>query len=289
MATMGLRFPGFRIVAAAWLLAAGMGAAHADKMADMRDSVESSMSIKGTIDVDAEGRVTGYKVKDAEAYPKGILGLLAASVPAWRFEPAMADGHAVPATADMFLLVVAHRTGEDRYDIGIRKASFTGGQPGTRVGGARMSPPAYPESMNHARVGGTVFLLLRVDRNGKVGDVFAEQTNLGILGRPREMDAMRASFERSATLAAKHWTFAPPTTGPSAGDPDWVVRVPVVFVPNGASQGPGRWQTYVPGPHRVAPWARNDALAETGIDALEPGGVYQVGQGLRLLTPLGAG
>ena len=286
---MGHRFAG-RLSLAAALLLAGFGA-HADKMDDMRASIESSMRVAGRIDIDAEGRVAHYAVDDADKYPPGVLALLASRVPNWRFEPAMADGHAVPVEARMRLLLVARRTGEDSYDIGIRSASVRHDEPGTSVARRELPPPIYPVSMNHARLGGTVFLLLRVDRAGKVADVFVEQTNLGVVGRPREMDAMRASFERSAVAAARHWTFAPPERGPSAAEQAWSVRVPVAYIPTGApAPGPGRWSTYVPGPRHTAPWLQRDELAGAGIDALAPGDVYQVGQGgLRLLTAPGAG
>jgi TonB family protein len=288
---MKMRFMRSRTIAAALLLLVASAGAHADKSADMRAGVESSMSIAGTIAIDAEGRVTHYTIDDADRYPPGVVALLASRVPGWRFEPATADGRAVPVDAAMRLLLVARKTGEDSYDIGIRSASVRHEEPGTSVTRKDLSPPIYPASMNHVRVGGTVFLLLRVDRAGKVAEAFVEQTNLGVLGRPREMDAMRASFERSAVEAARHWTFVPPSRGPSAGQSEWSVRVPVAYIPVGApSPAPGRWRTYVPGPRHVAPWLQRDELAGAGIDALAPGGVYQVGQGgLRLLTAPGAG
>jgi hypothetical protein len=260
-----------------------------DKMAEMRASVESSMDVAGTIAIDAQGEVAGYQIKNAEVYPQGVLDLVARTVPKWRFEPTVEDGHAVPVEADMRLLVVAHRTSADAYEVGVHSASFSRDRPGLVVSSAERHLPLYPKALIRAKVPGTVFLLLRVDRTGKVADAFVEQINLGVLGRPREMEAIRNAFERATTEAAKSWTFTPPTRGPAADDAEWSVRIPITYTIGTEAPKPGTWRTYVPGPRHTAPWLQHDELADSGVEALAPGSVYQVGQGLRLLTPLGAG
>ena len=65
----------------------------------------------------------------------------------------------------------------------------------------------------------------------------------------------------------------------------WSVRVPVDFSINDFEvPGPREWDSYIPGPRKTAWWVEDDA--KHGGDSYVSGGVYPVGGGLKLLTPL---
>lgn len=49
-------------------------AAFAGNAAAVRRQIESSMLLTGKIQVDAEGRVTGYSLDDADKVPPGVVG-----------------------------------------------------------------------------------------------------------------------------------------------------------------------------------------------------------------------
>jgi TonB family protein len=264
------------------VLAAGPGA--------VRKQVESSMLVTGSIEVDAGGKVTGFGLDQQESLPPGIVELIRKSVPAWTFEPLLLDGAPVNVKTNMGLRIVARKIDEQRYDVDIRSASFGKHEPGESVSSKKLRAPAYPTAAAQSGTNGTVYLLLRVGKDGVVKDVVAEQVNLRVVASEADMTRWRQVLERSAMSAARKWTFNPPQSGEEAGADFWSVRVPVDYRLD-HDKGPrqGQWEAYVPGPRQIAPWLRRDELAASGADALVAGGVYQVGRGLRLLTPLGAG
>lgn len=135
---------------------------------------------------------------------------------------------------------------------------------------------------------GTVYLVLRIGRSGRVEEVLAEQVNLGVVARSEaEMARWRDMFVEASVPTAKRWKFAPPTTGPHVNDPFWSVRVPIAYLLPGQKRPEyGQWEAYVPGPRQRIPWDAPSEDNASGPDALAAGGVYQVGAGRRLLTPL---
>ena len=65
----------------------------------------------------------------------------------------------------------------------------------------------------------------------------------------------------------------------------WSVRVPVDYtIDDFELPGYGEWDSYIPGPQQTAWWVEEDAAS--GGDSYVSGGVYPVGSGLKLLTPL---
>lgn len=264
------------------VLAAGPGA--------VRKQVESSMLVTGSIEVDANGKVGGFGIDHRQSLPAGILELIQKSVPAWQFEPVLVNGAPVDVKTTMGLRIVARKLDEDSYNVDIRSASFGTYAPGESVSSKKMSPPSYPRSAVESGVGGTVYLLLRVGKGGAVEDVIAEQVNLRIIANEIGMTRWRQLLEQSAVASARKWMFIPPQSGEEAKAEFWSVRVPVDYrFRDERDTKQGHWEAYVPGPRQVAPWLRKDELANLVPDALAAGGVYQVGHGLRLLTPLGAG
>lgn len=257
----------------------------------VRKQVESSMVVTGSIDVATDGSVSGHRIDRVEDVPSGVRDLIAKAAPRWKFEPVLVDGRPAPARARMSVRLVAKRLDDDRYEVSVRSASFGQDAPGESVEAERLAPPRYPMAAAQAGASGTVYTLVRIGRDGHVVDAFAQQVNLDFVASENAMKRWREVFAKSATTAARGWTFKPPTSGEAAGEDGWVARVPVRYTlgdrPAAETDQYGRWETYVPGPYRPAPWA--DVKLAGSADALPSSGVFQVGRELRLLTPVGGG
>lgn len=257
----------------------------------VRKQVESSMVLTGKIQVDAQGRVTTHSLDDADKVPVGVAALIDKAVPSWTFEPMRLDGKPVRVATDMRIRVVAHKLDADHYEVAIRSATFGEGtgDPQEDLQAVDMAPPNYPMAAARAGATGTVYLLVRVGRDGKVIDAIAEQTNLKFIDNENAMARWRRVFEDASTRQARKWTFAPPTQGEDAGEESWVARVPVVFSfgsPNTALPAYGRWESYVPGPRQRNPWGHDEEGIGFSPDTLAPGQIYLAGSGLKLLTAL---
>lgn len=266
------------------LLSLFAASAFAATLEDVR-KVESSLLVNGTIDITADGSVAGYTLKDSEKLPSGIKSMVARVVPQWRFEPTRLGEGATSVRAAMSLRFVAKELEDKTYAIAIRSAHFDNDQPGENPSARIMMPPKYPGQAALDGIGGTVYTIVRVGRDGRVEAVIAEQVNLRMVAGEDELRRCREMLADAALRAAKHWTFQPPTKGESVDAPYWLVRIPVDFVPWG-SEGPKdhKWQAYVPGPRAKVTWRKDDA--GTGVDAVAAGGVYSLDGGPRLLTSL---
>ncbi|MHB8913244.1 MAG: energy transducer TonB [Lysobacter sp.] len=269
------------------LLVSCVGAAGASGPGAVRKQVESSLLVKGTIDLHADGSVAGYALDNPGAVPEGIAALIADAVPLWRFEPVEISGGATRARATMSMRLVAKKMEGGDFTVQIRGAQFFGQErPGESVGSVKLVPPAYPAAAARSGVGGTVYTVVKIGRDGRVADAVAEQVNLRIIASESDMGRWRDLLAKAALRAVKHWTFRPPTLGDEVDAPYWSARVPVDFVaPDQRLPKDGQWQAYVPGPRQDIPWTSDDSDAG-GADALAADGVYPVGGGPRLLTAL---
>lgn len=103
---------------------------------------------------------------------------------------------------------------------------------------------------------GTVYLLIKVGRDGKVEDVMAEQVDLRTAVTPMQMEQMRKWLTQPAVTAARGWEFIPPARGEDAGRPFWSVRVSVDywFDPDAGKGHESRWEACIPGPRQRPPW-----------------------------------
>lgn len=259
-------------------------AAQATGPASVRKQVEASLLVTGSIDIERDGSVGGFTLDHADQLPIGVRELADRSIPGWKFEPVVLQDEAVKARTRMSLRIVARQAEKDRYEITIQNASFNQAKPGQYAERDKLDPPKYPKDAVQSRVAAEVYLVVKIGRDGKVMDVVAEQVNLCTVDSERGMKRWREIFARAAIGAAREWTFFPPTWGDERDAPFWRVRVPVDFA--FAQDQPrqyGQWQAYVPGPRLAAPWAHDD---QGGSDALAAGGVYPLGMGPRLLTPL---
>lgn len=260
-------------------------------VAAIRKQVEASMLLTGTIDIGADGSVTGHVLDHPDKIETGVIGLVERTLPTWRFEPVAEDGKAHKATAKMSLLVVASKLDADRFMVRIRSAHFEETPEVTAevISKKELMPPKYPPEGYRAGITGTVYLVVRVDRQGRVADVAVEQVNLRVVDNERQMSHWREVLAEPALKAARTWRFNPPTDGQKMHGEFWSVRVPVGYALD-AVPNYGKWEPYVPGPRQTIPWLNKTSdVPASSPDALIAGGVYQIGQGLRLLTPLGDG
>lgn len=272
------------------LLASVVGAAFASGAGRgpgaVRKQIESSLLVEGTIDINADGSVAAYALPRAKDLPSGIVGMIDKVVPQWRFEPVELRDGTTRARATMHLRFVARKLDNGNFSVEVRGAWFGGDKPEESVSSRdRMTPPGYPEMAARAGVGGTVYTVLKIGRDGRVEDAIAEQVNLRVVANEASMQRWRDLLAKSALRAAKAWTFLPPASGEDVDAPYWSARVPVDFIaPAGSLPKPHQWQAYVPGPRARIPW-RNDE-SDPGADAVAGGGVYPLDGGPRLLTAL---
>lgn len=266
-----------------WMIAS---VAIASGPAAVRKQVESSMLVTGAIDIKADGRVGGFQLDKRESLSEAVAGLIDRSIPLWRFEPMRVQGQPVSAKARMSLRVVAKKQNDDQFLLDIRSASFDAGSrtSGEAIKGIAMTPPKYPETAYRMGVKGTVYLIVRINPQGTVDDVFTEQVNLKVVGNEKQMARGRDLLGKSAMQAAKSWTFDVPT---GTDDEFWTVRVPVAYAwQDDRLPQYGEWETYVPGPTQKAPWILEEIDESFSPDAQIAGSVQEVGNGPQLLTQL---
>lgn len=264
------------------------GAALAAGPAAVRKRVQASMLLTGTIVVAPDGSVSQYSVDHAEKLPPEVSGLLAKAVPAWRFAPVVVDGKPVIAKTTMSMRIVARPVSNDKYSIGVAGVIFNDGQDktGESITWKNEVQPVYPRDAVDLGVSGTVYVLARVDRQGRVVEAIARQVDLGIIASDEQLAVWRRMLADATMRAVKRSTFDPPTVGKSAADPYWQVAFPVAFaLAAGTASSYGQWQLYVPGPVQEAPWVDKRVLAGSA-DAMPDGGIYQANPVLHLLTPL---
>ena len=175
--------------------------------------------------------------------------------------------------------------------MAIRGTSFGSGAPGESVSKNVRIPPRYPRDAVLDRVSGTVYLVVKIGRQGQVDDVAAEQVDLRVLGGRFEMKRWRKELAEASIAAGRKWTFHPPVGGEHVNDPYWIARIPINFkiqrMGSPSSMRPyGQWQSYIPGPHALIPWLDQKQLALGDADAVPDGGIEPLGSGLQLTSGL---
>ncbi len=290
----GMLFPA---VAVALALMMGIPAGEAEAeggVRSVRERVESSMLVRGEVGIETDGSVFAVQLEKEDELPTGVTALVREAGMKWRFEPIVRDGATVRARAPMTLRVVARKLEADSYEISLRGINFDclDRRSPENVASIDMKPPRYPEQAFRGNVTGSVYLVLKVGRDGTVEDAFPEQVNLTFLSREREQQRARELLANAAKDGAKKWSFRVPTEGPTAGQPYWNVRVPVSFAigDRAPRSDQGRWVSYVAGPRERAPWKSDDDQPGFSPDALADGSVNMVdSSGPRLLTSLQGG
>lgn len=269
-------------------------AAPGSSPSEVRKQAESSLLVSGHVDIETDGTVSAVAIDHEEKLPPGVIQFVRANALRWAFEPVERDGKVVKARAPMSLRVVARKQDDGNYQIALRGVSFERydeKDPESVVPVDRKAP-RYPELALRNGASGTVYLAVKVGRDGKVEDVVAEQVNLRIVASEGDMRRLRELFAKSSIDAARRWTFRPPTQGKVAALPYWNVRVPINYSLQmqpieSRDDDYGQWITYIPGPWTPAPWSRGAAGAAFSPDTLPDGGVYMAdGSAPRLRTPL---
>lgn len=277
-----------------WLMALVLAlfslTAYAAGAGSVRKQTEASMLVTGVIEVDVDGSVRKFQIDKPEKIPQGVVQFLNKHASQWNFEPVTVDGKPAVLRNKVSMLLVAKKREDGQYAVRMRAVSFDPYEeaPGSSISSKVMTPPQYPRIAAESNASGTVYLVLKIGRDGQVEDSFAEQVNLTFVASENQMAYWRNILAKSALSTAKTWTFNPPSVGESAADPYWKVRVPVSFL-LGQMKEPeyGKWQVYIPGPRQTVLWAGEDD-PDYSPEALAGGSLQQVGkQGLRLLTPLG--
>jgi hypothetical protein len=257
---------------------------------NVRKTAEGSMLVTGSVEVNPDGTLHGYSLDQAEKLPPEVVDVIGKNIATWEFKLSGATKEVVKAK--MHLRVVAKPAGDGKYMVGIAGSSFGDSGEGTpSITAKDRLQPKYPQLAIASRVSGTVYLLLRVGRDGTVEDAIAEQVNLEQYATPMAMEKLRNAFAKASLDAARHWTYNLPTTGKTANDPYWVVRVPVAFYlnVNGSElvkHSYGRWDAYIPGPRQTAPWI-NKELASQSPDTTPDGSLATGNSPIQLATQLG--
>jgi hypothetical protein len=276
----------------AWALLLLALVAQAKAPEEVLRQVQVSMLVTGSVDIERDGSVSGHAIDKVDALPRGVVDMVDGAIRSWRFEPVTANGQPVAARSRFSLRVVGKQVDDGQYALRIAGEHFGKDQDDSipsRSG--RLAPPRYPEDAARNGVGGTVYLVLRISRDGRVEDVIAKQVNLRVAATPREMERYRKQFADVCVTTARRWRFDPPTQGEAAQASSWSVQVPVdFFLPDRPPAAYGRWEAYVPGPTVPVPWRTNAEADRGSTDAIAAGGVYSDSDdGPRLLTPPGQG
>lgn len=250
--------------------------------------VEESMVVTGTVTVNPAGDVQGYTLYEQDKLPPMVRQIVQATVPHFQFLPIIVDGGAIAAETGMSLRVVVRTTTNAKQGtIRVAGAEFgcAAGRArkllpsecpkGTAVSYVQRRPPNYPMDALQARMGGEVFLVLQIGRDGHVSQAAVRQVNLySLSGWP---DHYREVLAKASLRAASRWQFNIPTNGPNAAKDHWVVQVPVNFWVGPPGSAPaqhyGQWNAYLPGPVQDIPWAGADGASGGSADAIAGGGV----------------
>lgn len=251
--------------------------------------IEGSMLVTGTITVNPQGGVQSYAVQDLDKLPPAVQQIIQTTVSRWQFVPINADGQAVTAKAGMSLRIVADMVDAQHATIRIAGAAFgcdarpksnlPGECPaGTAVRYVHRQPPDYPIAALQAGVGGEVFLVLQIGRDGHVSQAAVRQVNL--YSRTDSPTQYRKVLANATLRAASKWQFRVPTAGPNATKDRWVVQVPLNYTLGPCCSAPthryGQWNAYLPGPVQNIPWDHENTsgASRTSSDAIASGGLF---------------
>lgn len=255
-----------------------------DADAALRDRVESSLVVTGSIDVDATGEVVAHAIDQPDKLHPEVLSLIDRAIAGWQFQPALRAGQPRAMSATMRLSLVARRDDAGGVAVRIAGASFRDvGAPDTdRIRSVQRGRPLkFPDLLGRRGVSGIVYVALRIDGAGRVTDAAVRQVDLTVLAGAEDMARWRDLFARPTLRAAHYWTFEVPTTGPDAGK-DHYTGLMLVRYAFGPAPAYGEWQPYVPGPRAEIAWLEDDTAASAAL----PAGELVRDAGVRLLTPL---
>ena len=249
-------------------------------------TLEASMVLTGTVDIEADGSVSGYAVDKAGQVPDYVRDIIERQARAWKFEPTVVDGVPVAVRSPMTVRMLARPINDEEMEVVIAGASF-GSPEGTRPAPAveRRVRPKYPNGPLYAGIEADVYVVLMVGADGAVLDTAVEQVNLRTLEGGRRAAAMRQELADAAVRGLRAWRFAPMDPDEAAERGYWLARIPVAFHIKRDGPGYGEWAPYFPGERLARPQWHPDSSDESA-DAMVAGAVQQLGTGPKLLTPV---
>lgn len=247
---------------------------------DVRNQVVGSMRLTGTLVVGADGAITAYAIDHSEKVTPEVLRHVARYVPRWRVIESGGAGN-----KRFSVRVMATPRGDGYFALSLVGASIVEKRRPEEdlIAHGRLKIPSYPRSLGGIGVSGTVYVVVKVGRDGDVEDFVTEQVNLNLVGTSAEVVKAQADFAAHTAAAVRQWKFRWPKAGPDASQPYLSVRVPVDYILN-RRLGYAEWEYYVPGPRRVAPWVQQDDGMALG--AGEAGVPQVLGMGPRIETSL---
>lgn len=256
----------------------------------VRKQIQASMMVTGSISIEPDGSVSQLAIDGRDKLPVSVVKVVEDSGSSWKFEPLLTDGVPRKANARMNVRVVGKTNEAGEYAVTIRNAYFSEStmtvaefrnRPDS-IKPIRMPIPIYPVEAYRRGARGTAYVAVKVGRQGTVEDAIVQQVNLRYVGSESDMKRMRELFTGSVLAVIRKWTFRVPAESDPAEF--WTVRVPFGYEVEKNKYG--KWQVYIPGPVQPIPWSKSASAEYRSPDALVPGAIYEVGAGLRLLTPL---
>jgi hypothetical protein len=259
-----------------------------ERQPEGRAAIESSLTLQGEIEINSKGEVQKVSLSQKDKIAPDIAAFVERRVSTWKFQPVLLDGAPVAASSKMSVFLTAKKNPEGGHKVFITSANFDNSKPGEVVSGNYLSPPKFPRDAAYSGVYGTVYVAVQVGRDGKVQQAAVQRVDMKVLASPSVARKFRSILAKTSVDKAKTWTFHPPTSGKSVNDPYWTLFVPVEFMNPNANEPLrtyGEWNTYVRGPAEIIPWPVSPS-EDKKLSALSAGSIYQVGSGLKLISPL---
>lgn len=276
-------------VLALWLACAGAQAGTTPAEQGSGESV-LTMRVDGELTIGTQGEVEAYALR-TELTPD-LQKMLDKAIPKWTFVPIEQDGKPVRAKTPMRITLVAREIGEKKYEVKIDNVIFApltkedrkaveAAEAAKHTSGKaivgweiKVHTPIYlnySSGLIASGVDGSVLLRLRVNPDGSVADVFAEQSSLyNVKGNPKVLDKARALLEKDTIAAVRKWTFSVENASPEQKKE---IRFPLSYH---FSQKPERksgiWLYEYRGPRLDPPWKKADDMEPVvGVSDLNSG------------------
>jgi hypothetical protein len=223
------------------------------------------MNATGEIEIGPDGSVHDYRLQ-SDLKPV-IAAIVDKEVRSWKFEPILVEGKPVIGKTKLRLALSAVPAGADEYKLKIDNVWF--GEPERAQ---KMVPPKYPMNAVYANLDAKVVLVLKLDPEGQVIDVFPEQTSLSATGSEPLVKRWRKVFEKASITAARKWKFNT-TERVNGRAMESLVRVPVSFTLSDTrdTEMENKWNRFVPGPINPLPWVHPGSVAVERRDDLQDG------------------
>lgn len=260
------------------LVLAGLFAAIPVSAKSNLDDLRYSVSIYGTIDINAEGTVSRFEIDHLKKYDKGVQDLGQRTVQSWRFEKTEGGAPGKNISTRFHLFISGEPIGKDEIALKAGEPfyyapEFTGITAAMSGKGQNLlKPPVYPAQVVRMGVSGTVLLAVKVGADGRVLDVTDLQVNLRNKGTPKVLERARNLLAQTSIKTARQdWTFIAQSL--PAGKDFGTVIVPVDFS-LAQNWEPWHWNIHLPGPKAMIPWETEAFNAQSAPESLPSGMAY---------------